>query len=151
MRTGLAVNEPGLTPLPAAVAAPQRSSTLWLWSALGAVLLGSAGHLLIKLGLTMGAAHSPAGLLVRIGHYLTQPWVIAGLAIYAVGTVLWVYAVSQRHISFLYPLTALTYAIVAVGGRVFFGETISPGRWAGITVVVIGVAMLQLSDNGGKQ
>jgi multidrug transporter EmrE-like cation transporter len=150
MRTGLMVEEPELTSLPAA---PARShgSVLWLWSALGAVLLGSAGHLLIKLGLTIGAAHPATGLLFKIAHYLTQPWVVAGLAIYAAGTVLWVYAVSQRHISFLYPLTALTYAIVAVGGKFFFGESISAGRWAGIAVVILGVAMLQLSDNGVKQ
>ena len=150
MRTGLMVEEPELTSLPGAPARA-RGSVLWLWSALGAVLLGSGGHLLIKLGLTVGAAHPVTGLLFKIGHYLTQPWVIAGLAIYAAGTVLWVYAVSQRYISLLYPLTALTYAIVAVGGKFFFGESISAGRWAGIAVVIIGVAMLQLSDNGAKQ
>ena len=150
MRTSLMVEEKELTSVPATSARAQ-SSSLWLWSALGAVLLGSAGHLLIKLGLTLGASHAGAGLVMRMGHYLTQPWVIAGLAIYAAGTVLWVYAVSQKHISFLYPLTALTYAIVAVGGRFFFGETISAGRWTGIAVVVIGVAMLQLSDKGAKQ
>lgn len=150
MRTGLIAEEPELTSLPAAAARAQ-GSALWLWSAFGAVLLGSAGHLLIKLGLTLGAARPATGLLLRIGHDLTEPWVIAGLGIYAAGTVLWVYAVSQRHISFLYPLTALTYVMVAVGGKFFFGETISPGRWAGIAVVVLGVAMLQLSDSGAKR
>ena len=150
MRTGIVIEERELTPLRAAPARV-RSSALWLWSALGAVMLGSAGHLLIKMGLMMSAARPGMGLLMRVGHYLTQPWVIAGLAIYAAGTLLWVYAVSQRHISFLYPLTALTYATVAVGGKFFFGESISMGRWAGIAVVVAGVAMLQLSDNGVKQ
>lgn len=150
MRAGLITQNSELTSLPAANGRAQ-SSALWLWSAFGAVLLGSAGHLLIKLGLTMGAGHLAASVLVRIGHYLTQPFVIAGLAVYAAGTALWIYAVSQRHISFLYPLTALTYAIVAVGGKFIFGEVISAGRWAGIAVVVAGVAMLQLSDSGEKQ
>lgn len=151
MRVGLMTESSQMATLPAAAQVRARGSALWLWSALGAVFLGSAGHLLIKLGLTLGAARAGSTILVRIGHYLMQPWVIAGLAIYAAGTLLWVYAVSQRQISFLYPLTALTYALVAVGGRFLFNESVSPARWAGIGVVVIGVAMLQFSDKGVKQ
>ncbi len=150
MRVSLMTEDAELTSLPAA-AERARGSALWLWSAFGAVLLGSAGHLLIKLGLTIAATRPATGILIRVGHYLTQPWVIAGLGIYAAGTVLWVYAVSQRHISFLYPLTALTYAVVAVGGKFMFGEAVPPVRWAGIGVVVVGVAMLQLSNDGIKQ
>ena len=76
---------------------------------------------------------------------------VLGLGIYATGTVLWIHAVSQRHISFLYPLTALNYAIVALGGRFLFAEAISAKRWLGIGVVVLGVAMLQLSYTGAKE
>jgi drug/metabolite transporter (DMT)-like permease len=127
------------------------NSSLWLWTAIGAIVLGSAGHLFIKLGLTLGAHTGSAGLLNRAGNYLLQPWVIAGLAVYACGTALWIYAVSQRQISLLYPLTALTYVLVAVGGKLFFAEFISAGRWLGIGVVVVGVAMLQISENGVRQ
>jgi len=58
---------------------------------------------------------------------------------------LWIRAVASRNISFLYPLTALNYVIVTVGARIFFNERISFGRWTGITVVVLGVAMLHRS------
>jgi len=123
-----------------------KKSALWQWAALGAILLGSFGHLLIKLGVT-GGAHNIGGesLVARIGHYFLQPAALAGLAIYGAGTLLWIYAVSQRNISFLYPLTALTYVTVALGGKFMFGETISAERWLGIGVVMIGVAMLQFS------
>lgn len=125
------------------------NSVLWQWAALGAIVLGSCGHLLIKSGVT-AAAHGPAasGLLARIAHYFLQPAAIGGLAIYGAGTLLWIYAVSQRNISFLYPLTALTYVTVALGGKFFFAEAISSARWFGIAVVVLGVTMLQLSARG---
>ena len=125
------------------------NSALWQWAALGAIILGSCGHLLIKSGVT-AAAHGAAasGLLARIAHYFLEPAAMGGLAIYGAGTLLWIYAVSQRNISFLYPLTALTYVTVALGGKFFFGEAISSGRWFGIGVVVLGVAMLQLSAKG---
>ena len=148
MNTGLVAEKPELI-LQRAAAERARSSALWQWAALGAILLGSCGHLLIKVGVTAAARGIPAaGLLTRVAHYFLEPAAMAGLAIYGAGTLLWIYAVSQRNISFLYPLTALTYVIVAVGGRFMFGEVISPARWFGIAVVVFGVAMLQLSAKG---
>lgn len=129
-----------------------QSSALWLWAALGAIALGSCGHLLIKLGVTSTTANAvTGGLLARIEHYLLQPAAITGLGIYGAGTLLWIYAVSQKNISFLYPLTALTYVIVALGGKFIFGEAIPAGRWLGIAVVMIGVALLQFSARRENQ
>lgn len=126
-------------------------SSLWQWAAMGAIVLASIGHLLIKLGVTAGAHNvAAAGLLNRISQYFLQPATLTGLGIYGAGTLLWIYAVSQRNISFLYPLTALTYVVVALGGKFMFGEVISSQRWLGIGVVMIGVAMLQLSARGEK-
>jgi drug/metabolite transporter (DMT)-like permease len=149
MRDGVALGNPEMDLAPAQDAY-DTSAHRWFLAALGAIVLGSAGHLLIKLGLSLSAGQPAADLVVRVAHYLRQPWVMGGLAIYAAGTALWIYAVSHRHISFLYPLTALTYVIVAMGGKFMFGELISTGRWLGIGVVVVGVAMLQLSDGGAK-
>lgn len=124
---------------------PAASSALWQWAALGAIVLGSFGHLLIKMGVTEAAHQSATGVVDRLIRYILQPAAMTGLLIYGIGTLLWIYAVSQRHISFLYPLTALTYVAVALGGKFMFGEAISSQRWLGIAVVVIGVGMLQLS------
>src|SRR5215469_15339131 len=128
-----------------------QGSALWLWAALGAIALGSCGHLLIKLGVTAVPNAVAGSLFARIEHYLLQPAAITGLGIYGAGTLLWIYAVSQKNISFLYPLTALTYVIVALGGKFIFGEAIPAGRWLGIAVVMIGVALLQFSAKGEKQ
>jgi uncharacterized membrane protein len=145
MKSQAIATEPGLS-LPATQPAVEGARLSWAWAACGAILLASCGHLLIKLGLVaalQGTAYP--GLLDRILHYLLQPAVAAGLAIYGLGTLLWISAVSRRNISFLYPLTALNYVLVSVGGMVLFGENISTGRWIGIAVVVAGVALLQLS------
>lgn len=148
MGVSLATDDSGL---PIVSVKPTQAANRWFFAALGAVALASTGHLLIKLGLNSAVAGTATGLVMRIAHFLSQPWVITGLTIYAAGTVLWIYAVSHRQISMLYPLTALTYAIVAVGGKVLFGEMISTGRWLGICVVVIGVAMLQFSNREAGQ
>lgn len=121
-------------------------SLSWQWAAFGAIALAACGHLLIKQGLSSAAhATSVATLADKISLYLFHSALPIGLAIYGIGTLLWIRAVASKNISFLYPLTALNYVIVSIGGRVFFNERISFGRWAGIAVVVLGVAMLQRS------
>lgn len=148
MNTGTILEEPEALRERAKPAVP---SALWRWAALGAIVLGSCGHLLIKFGVTAAARQAVnSSLFVRLSHYLLQPAAMTGLLIYGIGTLLWIYAVSQRNISFLYPLTALTYVIVALGGKFIFGELISGQRWLGIGIVVIGVAMLQLSAREQK-
>jgi uncharacterized membrane protein len=136
----------------AIVAAQPATETLapaglsWQWAAFGAIALAACGHLLIKQGLSsVTQAAAAAGLADRISLYLLHSALPFGLAIYGIGTLLWIRAVASRNISFLYPLTALNYVIVTVGARIFFNERISFGRWTGITVVVLGVAMLHRS------
>ena len=127
------------------------SSISWQWPAFGAIALAACGHLLIKLGLTAAAQSTlPATPIQNIFHYLLQPAVPLGLCIYGVGTLLWIRAVSRHNISFLYPLTALNYVIVSLGGKILFHESLSAGRCIGIAVVVLGVALLQLSARGEK-
>lgn len=133
-------------PLDSHAGVARRAALPWQVAALGAILLASTGHLLIKLGL-IAAVQTPAGsALEHMVHTLLQPAVFFGLGIYGIGTLLWISAVSRRNISFLYPLTALNYVIVSVGGHIWFGEKISAGRWLGIAIVVLGVALLHLSS-----
>jgi len=118
----------------------------WQWAAFGAIALAACGHLLIKQGLSSAAHFSAAATLAdKVSLYLFHSALPIGLAVYGTGTLLWIRAVASKNISFLYPLTALNYVIVSIGGKVFFSERISLGRWTGIAIVVLGVAMLHRS------
>lgn len=124
-------------------AAP-RSIRLWVWTLLGSILFGATGHMLIKWGvvhLTRHAAGQPIHLVSRASLPL-----LFGLSIYLMGTVLWMVTVSRKEISYLYPLTSLTYLIVVAGGAVVFHESISMLHWLGLTVIVAGVALMQVSS-----
>jgi drug/metabolite transporter (DMT)-like permease len=145
--------------LPAEVALPApdsrttsgaRSAHQAEWAVFGAILFAVAGHLLIKFGLNAVAktAVMNENLVHRLLRYVLQPAVFFGLGIYAVGTLLWVLAVSKREISYLFPLSAMNYVLVAIGGMVLFGEAIPAGRWAGILVVVSGVVLMQWWGRG---
>jgi drug/metabolite transporter (DMT)-like permease len=119
---------------------------------LGSILFAAAGHLLIKSGLnTLKASGLPFGVVPRVMSYLLHPAVMGGLAIYGIGTVLWILAVSKREISYLFPLSALNYVVVALGGKWLFGESIPRVRWLGILVVFAGVWLMQRWGAGESQ
>lgn len=120
------------------------------WAVFGSILFAVVGHLLIKFGLNAVAktAVLNEGLVQRLLRYLLQPAVLLGLGIYAIGTLLWVFAVSKREISYLFPLSAMNYVLVAIGGMVLFGEGIPSSRWVGIAVVVAGVVLMQWWGRG---
>ncbi|MGI8770905.1 MAG: hypothetical protein ACR2JE_05675 [Acidobacteriaceae bacterium] len=116
------------------------------WLVLGSVALASTGQLMIKLGLNHHASitnHFRAlhGMLPTLG----------GLMIYALGTLLWIEAVRKRDISYLYPLSAINYTLVALGGMFFLGETVSSARWVGIAVITLGVGLMVSSRDEVSQ
>jgi uncharacterized membrane protein len=111
---------------------------------LGSTVLAASGHLTIKAGLNGTiSAFGHANSLERLAIYFRQPLVILGLFIYALGTAMWVFAVSKRDISYIFPIAALNYVVVTLGGVILFAEEISPKRWLGVAVVVLGVALMQ--------
>jgi multidrug transporter EmrE-like cation transporter len=121
----------------------------WIAFAASSVSVVS-GHLLIKAGLN-ALVPSPAGtaLVARVLHELLQPQIFAGLIIYLVGTICWMKAVSQKEISFLYPLSSVNYVLVAAISAMIFHEMISVRRAAGVIVIVFG--MILMTRQSGKK
>ena len=123
---------------PQSIATPKAPP--WTLALLGAVTLAGCGHLLIKFALNHIRGSEAAGFARWI-----NPWLFFGLGVYGIGTLLWIFAVSRKQISYLYPITALNYAIVALGGQLLFQESVSPARWLGIATVIAGVMLMQWS------
>jgi uncharacterized membrane protein len=120
----------------------------WIAFSLSSICVVS-GHLMIKAGLnTASATHSDSGVLNHVVHLLVQPEVFAGLAIYLFGTGCWMIAVSQKEISFLYPLSSVNYVLVAIASGVFLSESISSSRAAGILLIVLGMFLLNRPARG---
>lgn len=110
-------------------------------------LLGAAAQYLIKLG----ANHlSHAGLAATLIGIFTIPPLFAGYCLYAVFTVLFVYALRNGELSILYPLIALSYVWVTITAVIAFHETMNPLKVAGLVVIVAGVAVLGWGGGSGE-
>lgn len=70
-----------------------------------------------------------------------SPVVFLALCLYAATTGLWLYILSRTPISQAYPIQALAFPLVLVASMIFFHEQISPMKWVGIAVIVLGVCI----------
>jgi drug/metabolite transporter (DMT)-like permease len=110
------------------------------------VLLNAGAQILLKKGLqAAGGLDLHVAGLFRV---LLQPWVLGGLAFYAVSVVVWLGALSMVDVNYAYPFLALGFLANALLARMFLGETIPPLRWAALAVIVIGVGMQAWSGKG---
>jgi drug/metabolite transporter (DMT)-like permease len=73
---------------------------------------------------------------------------MAGYCLYGMSTLLLVIALKEGELSLLYPVIALTYVWVTFLSFLIFHDTINPWKLAGISLIVIGVAVL---GKGGRR
>jgi drug/metabolite transporter (DMT)-like permease len=106
------------------------------------VLIGVFGQLSLKSGMTQvgrvdaQALSHPVQTLVRV---FTTPIILAGIALYIVGTLIWLVVLSRMDLSFAYPLVATTYVFTPLLAHLLLNEPIPTLRWLGIAFILVGV------------
>ncbi len=58
---------------------------------------------------------------------------------------------SKSNISFLWPLTALSFVFATFAAILFLGETVSPVRWVGVVLIMLGAACITWSERMQEQ
>src|SRR5580700_7931048 len=84
----------------------------------------------------------PAALLGVASRALRVPWVWLGLSLMGTAFFSLLAVLSIENVSLVVPVTALSYAAGALGGKFFLGEQVTPRRWGGVLLVCIGVAVV---------
>jgi drug/metabolite transporter (DMT)-like permease len=117
------------------------------------VATGSAavGQILVRRGmLQVGPLedYAPEALVVYFWNAACNPYVIGGTILNTVFYVLFLAALSWTDVTVALPLTAIEYAFAAFLAVMILKETVSPVRWAGVALVIVGVILI--SRGGGK-
>lgn len=116
------------------------SPQIILASLVFAVSLG-IGQLLFKLA----AGDVRSRLAMSWMDAALSPWLLSALALYAASTALWIYILAHAPLSRAYPFALLGAALVPLLARLVLNEPL-PGQYLiGMVVVIVGVAMIQLS------
>jgi drug/metabolite transporter (DMT)-like permease len=89
----------------------------------------------------------PLALVRFILKALTVAWMWIGIAMMTVAFFALLAALSFENVSFVVPVTALSYAAGAIGAVLFLRERISAQRWIGVLIVCAGVTIVLLSKH----
>jgi drug/metabolite transporter (DMT)-like permease len=84
----------------------------------------------------------PVALIESIFRALRVRWMWFGVGMMAIGFFSLLAVLSFENVSFVVPVTALSYVVGALGGRFFLGERVSLQRWTGILLVCAGVTLV---------
>jgi len=107
------------------------------------VLLGVFGQLSLKKGMdNIGNIEIQDLFSSRIFLIAKEKFVIIGITLYAVATLLWLVILSKAELSFAYPLLAIGYVLIAIFSKIFFNENLTAIRFLGILLISIGVFLL---------
>ena len=114
------------------------------------VAAGTGGELCVSRAMKgVGEASSfhPVEVAKVTLRALRQPWMWAGVSMMALAFFALLGALSIYNVSFVVPVTALSYVAGAFGGAAFLRERVTFWRWIGVLLVTIGVTLVFLGKS----
>lgn len=112
----------------------------WICAAV-VVLANVCGNFFMKLGM-------PAELPTPLSYLavLFRPQVAFGVTLLVVWMLSRMTLLSWADLSYVLPVTAVGYVLVALAGRLLLHENISGKRWSGILLIMAGVALVSIGS-----
>ncbi|MDP3764991.1 MAG: EamA family transporter [Nanoarchaeota archaeon] len=113
-----------------------------LWAiglVISATIIGAFGPILLK--------KASAKKLSSIKSLSTNYHLFGGVALYAIGTMLFIPALKGGELSVLYPFVALAYVWVSLLSVKFLGEKMNKLKWFGIVLIIVGVSLIGIGSN----
>ena len=90
--------------------------------------------------------NSPAALIGALFH----PWVAVGVALLIVWTLTHMALLSWADLSYVMPVTAISYVVTAFAALVLLGENVSVARWTGIILITAGVMLVGRTESSTR-
>lgn len=112
-----------------------------LCEAVGVVFLNRA---IKEVGELKEVSVSEVWRLVKAG--ITSPKMIAGIALEAAFFGVLLYLMSQADLSFIWPMTALSFVFTTIAAKLILKEHVSGLRWSGVAFIMIGAALITASE-----
>jgi drug/metabolite transporter (DMT)-like permease len=110
----------------------------------------ATGVVLLKKGITqIGEVKkiNVAEVLRTVKAGITNPNILLGVFFEALFFGCLLVLMAESDISFLWPLTALSFVMTTFAARMFLAEQVSPIRWAGVVLIMLGAAFISYSEH----
>ena len=113
----------------------------------------STGVVLLKRGMTQIGEVKAVNLaeIVRVTKAgLSSPHIWSGVFFEALFFGCLLILMSQSDISFLWPMTGLSFVFATFAAVWFLGEHASPVRWAGVILIMLGAGLISYSERQSR-
>lgn len=90
--------------------------------------------------------YSPAEIVKLIGRGIANHHIVLGVAFEAVFFAGLLIMMSNADVSFVWPLTSLTFVFSTIAARFYLNEQIDPLRWAGVILIVCGAGLITFTE-----
>ncbi|MEK9171306.1 MAG: EamA family transporter [Patescibacteria group bacterium] len=112
------------------------------------VTAAAIGQMILKIGMTqVGELKFSDGLVNIFSRTFTNLYVLGGLAFFGVNALLWLVVLSREKLSFAYPMVAFAYIVTILLSKFVLHEDIPLLRWAGLSVIIVGILMIAKSSS----
>lgn len=114
-----------------------------------AAILENIGVVFIKGGLNQINRPGPVTAsavfhVVQAGF--TNPKIILGVALEAAFFGCFLYLLSQRDVSLIWPLTSIGFIVATLAAKFILDEKVSAARWAGVILITLGAFLTSYSE-----
>jgi drug/metabolite transporter (DMT)-like permease len=116
----------------------------------GVALFSSAGDTVLSAGMKQVGEISLANLFT-VFHAVANPYVIAGIVLLVAFFSCYLTALSWADLTYVLPATSIGYCLVAIFGKVFLHEQVTPLRWVGVLLIAAGVGFVAQSPHNTTQ
>jgi multidrug transporter EmrE-like cation transporter len=112
---------------------------------LTSVSLSALAQVLFKIGMS---SHNVRVALEEhsnsraVMSFATNPTILGGLALYGLGTLLWLNVLARTDLSQAYPFVGLGIVLTSLFGYLLFNDTLSPTRLMGTAAVMAGIILV---------
>ena len=109
------------------------------------VALSAAAQLMLKFGTRLPEGTAARGPAAELGGLLSSPLVLAGLATYGFGAILWLFVLARAPLSLAYPFVGLGFILTMLAGLLVLGEHLSAARIVGTLMIAGGCVLVARS------
>jgi uncharacterized membrane protein len=90
-------------------------------------------------------------VLCLVGNWFTNKNVLFGLLLETIFFILLQYLLGQRDVSFVWPLTAISFVMTTLAAQFILHERVDIVRWMGVALIVLGAGFISYGEHNKEK
>ncbi len=89
--------------------------------------------------------------LKLVGDWFTTRSVLLGLLLETIFFMLLQYLLAQQDVSFIWPLTSLSFVMTTLAAQFILKENVDAFRWGGVALIMLGAALISFGEHAKEK